>query len=262
MKLTTHLPTTTPAALQSATNHPFLRLAGSGRIPKPLLSQWLSQDRLYAQSYVRFIGALLAKIQLPRAPSDASSPSAHEKILTVLIDAITNIQTELGFFESSAREFGLDLNTPPAEAGGGGKEKQKTFSAAPITQSYIDMFMSASSPGTSLLEGLVVLWATEICYLRAWRFAASYREESSDVSNKTDGSEDADGGALRTRFIPNWSSPEFEAFVDKIGDVLDEFAGEELGKLGEDAVARCERWWTQVVWLEERFWPDVKEYDS
>ncbi|KAL2854811.1 hypothetical protein BJY01DRAFT_204839 [Aspergillus pseudoustus] len=263
MKLTTHLPTTTPSALQSATTHPFLRLAGAGRIHKPLLSQWLSQDRLYAQSYVRFIGALLAKIQLPRTPSDPSKPSAHEKILTVLVDAITNIQTELGFFESSAREFGLDLNAPSTEAGDEGKGK--TFGAAPITQSYIDMFMSASSPGTSLLEGLVVLWATEVCYLRAWRFAASYREESTDASGRpkqTDGSEDADGGALRIRFIPNWSSLEFEAFVDRIGKVLDEFAEEELKKLGEDATARCERWWGQVVWLEERFWPNVGEYDS
>ncbi|KAL2813145.1 hypothetical protein BJX63DRAFT_232085 [Aspergillus granulosus] len=257
MKLTTHLLAATPSALQRATTHPFLELAGAGRIPKPLLSQWLSQDRLYAQSYVRFIGALLAKIQLPRTPSDPSNPSAHERILTVLIDAVTNIQTELGFFESSAREFGLDLNAPPAVEGAAGEEAGMAFGAAPITQSYIDMFMSASSPGTSLLEGLLVLWATEVCYLRAWRFAASGREES--MGAKGDGSEDADGGALRTRFIPNWSSPEFEAFVDKIGKVLDEFAAEELEKLGEDALAKCERWWGQVVWLEERFWPNVKE---
>ncbi|KAL3453694.1 hypothetical protein BJX65DRAFT_264700 [Aspergillus insuetus] len=255
MKLTTHLPTTTPTTLQRATTHPFLRLAGAGHVPKPLLSQWLSQDRLYAQSYVRFIGGLLAKIQLPRTPSDPSNPSIHEKILTVLIDAITNIQTELGFFEKSADEFGLGLNAAPAEARKEGEEAQRKFTTAPITQSYIDMFMSASGPGTSLLEGLVVLWATETCYLRAWRFAASFQEGSA----KQDASADADGGALRTRFIPNWSSKEFEAFVDRIGIVLDEFAEGELGKLGEDALARCERWWGQVVWLEERFWPDVSE---
>ncbi|RDW86518.1 putative transcription regulator PAB1642 [Aspergillus mulundensis] len=253
MKLTTHLPSITPVALERATTHPFLRAAGSGTLPKHTLAAWLSQDRLYAQTYVRFIGQLLSKTHLPPTPSAPGQRSIPEKILGILVDALNNIHRELAFFEDVAREYGLDLNTPLAELGGpqegGGK-----FAPAPITQGYIDMFMSASSPGNSLLEGLVVLWATEICYLRAWKYAAGFLGRRAEK-----GGEDTDGGALREKFIPNWASEEFEEFVGKIGDVVDEVAERELGGEGGDALERCERWWRQVVWLEERFWPGVEE---
>ncbi|KAL3479258.1 heme oxygenase-like protein [Aspergillus californicus] len=264
MKLTAYLPKTTPSTLHSATTHPFLRLAGSGQIPKPLLAQWLSQDRLYAQSYVRFIGHLLTKIRLPQTPSSSTqtqlntstSESIQEKILDILLFALNNIRTELKFFEDTAAEYGLDLNTPPITSSNfEGNPSQ--FTSGPITQSYIDMFMSAGSPGSSLLEGVVVLWSTEICYLRAWRYAASFLEGSQSASGS---GEDKDGGALREKFIPNWASREFEEFVDRIGAVLDEYAaGEGVTGEGEggDLQERCERWWRQVVWLEERFWPEI-----
>jgi thiaminase len=124
------------------------------------------------------------------------------------------------------------------------------FAATRITRAYIDMFMSAGSSGVSVLEGLAVLWATEICYLRSWRYAASF------LKLRGEESKDADGGALREKFIPNWSSVEFEDFVNRIGDVLDEMAGQIKGaEEAEIMRGRCLEWWRQVVWLEERFWP-------
>ncbi|KAL4762764.1 putative transcription regulator PAB1642 [Aspergillus foveolatus] len=257
MKLTAHLSSTTPAALQSATTHPFLRHAGSGTLPKTTLAAWLSQDRLYAQTYVRFIGLLLSKVHLPNTPSKQNNPSITEKILEILIDALNNIHRELQFFEDVARGYGLDLNTntPQEESD---PEVQRKFAPAPITQGYIDMFLSAASPGNSLLEGLVVLWATEVCYLKAWRYAADFLQKSAGAGNRSE----EDGGALREKFIPNWASDEFEEFVNKIGDVVDEFARQELGeelREGAEGLDRCERWWRQVVWLEERFWPHVQE---
>ncbi|KAL4992172.1 hypothetical protein BDW68DRAFT_150681 [Aspergillus falconensis] len=258
MKLTTHLLSTTPTALHRATTHPFLRHAGSGTLPKCKLAAWLSQDRLYAQTYVRFIGSLLSKVHLPSTPSNPNNPGISEKILDILIDALNNIQLELRFFEDVARGYGLDLNTiTPPEESDPEVEARGKFAPAPITQAYIDMFMSAASQGNSLLEGLVVLWATEVCYLKAWRYAAGFLEKS--MGNGTG----EDGGALREKFIPNWASEEFEEFVKRIGDVVDEFAGLELGmdlNEGDDGgLDKCERWWRQVVWLEERFWPQVQE---
>jgi thiaminase len=82
------------------------------------------------------------------------------------------------------------------------------------------------------------------------------REES--AAEKKDYRGDADGGALRGHFIDNWSSVEFEAFVDSIGDVLDEMAGQIKGvEEAEIMRTRCLEWWKQIVWLEERFWPDL-----
>ena len=321
--LTTYLTSSCPHPLTRATTHPFLECAGRGSLPKHLLSQWLSQDRLYAQTYIRFIGQLLSKIRLPPHNPDSSKSSAQtvlHRTVDVLIDALVNIRRELDFFESVAAEFGLDLTAvspedgmalyteemgtgkgnsggagtksatgtssgcppkgteaecpstapgaccgtsktgfPGTTAGRGDPEKGCTIFFGPnrTTRAYIDLFMSAGSPGVSLLEGLVVLWATEECYLRSWRYAASFAGEKED-GNVGEGGRDADGGALRLRFIPNWTSGEFEAFVRRIGDVVDEMASLIKGaEEGELTRGRCLEWWRQVLWLEERFWPAI-----
>lgn len=312
--LTAYLTTSCPHPLTRSTTHPFLECAGRGTLPKPLLSQWLSQDRLYAQTYIRFIGQLLSKIRLPSHNPDAAKTSeqtALNRAVDILIDALVNIRRELGFFESVAAEFGLDLtavspedgmvlyteeigtggpgagtrstNTeecppkgseldcpstapgaccgttksglPGTTAGRGDPEKGCTIFFGPnrTTRAYIDLFMSAGSPGVSLLEGLVVLWATEECYLRAWKHAASFMK-----AQKGKGESDADGGALRHQFIPNWTSKEFEEFVRSIGGVVDEMASLTKGaEEGELMRGRCLELWRQVLWLEERFWPAI-----
>ncbi|KAJ5577588.1 heme oxygenase-like multi-helical [Penicillium hispanicum] len=354
--LTSWLLSSTPQALRRATTHPFLAAAGRGTLPKSTLSQWLSQDRLYAQSYIRFVGLLLAKIRLPpRNPNPAAptTPTTEHQAVDVLIDALNNIRTELRFFDATAAAYGLDLTaiaadehgpglapsgsggittsaaistsgsascpgltgacesssapdpdsgpsvlhrlcneqgecqmqagsevcepssprpiqTDPAETpqcescrsgadhpGAPGAERGGAvyFGATRITRAYIDLFVSAGGPGVSVIEGLAVLWATEVCYLRAWRYAAAFlAEEGRGVEG-----EDADGGALREKFIPNWSSAEFEQFVNQIGDVLDTMAGNIKGVDEAECVrGQCLEWWRQVVWLEEQFWPAVE----
>lgn len=273
--LTTHLQTLHTPLYKTATTHPFLTHAASGTLPKPLLAAWLSQDRLYAQSYIRFIGALLSKIRLPSHNPDSAKPGAgmaEHRAVDVLVDALVNIRRELLFFGDVAREYGVDLEALPVRSScRGGEEGEvgesegedveeeggKVFGPNPITHAYIDLFMSASSPGTTLLEGMVVLWATEITYLRAWQYASSHTSPPS--SSAQDPTQDSDGGALRTKFIPNWTSPEFEEFVCRIGDVVDEMAGQVKGSEAREwLLGRCAVWWRQVLWLEGRFWPDVR----
>ncbi|KAJ5582366.1 hypothetical protein N7535_000986 [Penicillium sp. DV-2018c] len=333
--LTTYLLSSTPDALIRATTHPFLSAAGHGTLTKTQLSQWLSQDRLYAQSYIRFAGLLLSKIRPPRHSPTSATP--EEKAISVLIDALVNIRTELAFFEQVARDYDLDLTAispeeggcalnvrgsasyiatsagissagsgscpgftggeeeaPRAERGGSsmnplagddplapkhslclaqvgwgwGKGKPGTrgleseversgtifFCANRTTRAYIDMFMSAASGGVSITEGLTVLWATEVCYLRSWRFAARCMREDGERDYKND----ADGGALREKFIGNWSSVEFEEFVNRIGDVLDSMSEQIKGSEESELMrVRCLEWWRQIVWLEENFWPTV-----
>ncbi|OJJ51671.1 hypothetical protein ASPZODRAFT_138745 [Penicilliopsis zonata CBS 506.65] len=287
--LTTYLRLSCPRALSQATTHPFLRLAGTGQLGKTTLSQWLSQDRLYAQSYVRFTGLLLSKIRLPTHNPDSSKPrhpTVENRAFDLLTDALVNIRRELAFFESTADGYGLDLTALPgpqlrtgrilvpsngeqarpcsgssAAEGGADLKAVETgcsvfFGPSHVTKAYIDLFMSAGSPAITLLEGFVVLWATEYCYLQAWKYAASFGESSV----QEEGKEDADGGALRDHFIPNWSSAEFEAFVDTIGVVLDEMAAQVKGAEETERLrGKCLEWWRQVLWLEAQFWPDVDE---
>ncbi|XRM37183.1 hypothetical protein ABZX51_000669 [Aspergillus tubingensis] len=244
--LTTHLLNLNPSALHTSTTHPFLHSAGTSTLPKATLSAWLSQDRLYAQSYVRFIGLLLSKIRLPYTTTTKTPAPVESRILSLLTSALLNIQRELTFFETVAAEYNLDLQVPPPGA--------TTFGPSEATHAYTDLFLSSGSSGVTLLEGLVVLWATEICYYKAWGYARGVMEKENKGG---EGSNDADGGALRVQFIPNWTSEEFGRFVDEIAGLVDEVAAGVANSEREELLGRCERWWRQVVWLEGMFWPEV-----
>ncbi|PYH82756.1 heme oxygenase-like protein, partial [Aspergillus uvarum CBS 121591] len=252
----------------SATAHPFLSAAAAGTLPKPRLSAWLAQDRLYIHAYIRFIGALLAKLHLPLplALPQANSPqntntntnapeTLESQTLHTLTGALTNIVRELDFFLAVADEYALDLQAPYRKPEAGEAEAPAgNVTASPITTAYTDLFVSAGSAGTSLLEGLVVLWATEVCYLTVWR---NVREAMGQHNG-----EDADGGALREKLIPNWTCAEFEEFVAGITRLVDAVAEREVESSASptaraEVVERCARWWRQVVWLEGQFWPEI-----
>ncbi|OJK05099.1 hypothetical protein ASPACDRAFT_1852050 [Aspergillus aculeatus ATCC 16872] len=270
--------TTSFTTATSTTAHPFLSAAAAGTLPKPRLAAWLAQDRLYIHAYIRFIGALLAKLNLPLPVSQPhanqtttdqnETKTLESQTLHTLTAALNNIVRELDFFVAVADEYALDLNTPfqapqsePGEAAAPAAAPAApavgTFTASPITTAYTDLFISAGSAGTSLLEGLVVLWATEVCYLTVWR---NVREAMPQEKNGGD----ADGGALREKLIPNWTCAEFEEFVEGITRLVNAVAEREVQqssagpeKAWEEVVERCARWWRQVVWLEGQFWPEI-----
>ncbi|EED19968.1 transcription regulator PAB1642, putative [Talaromyces stipitatus ATCC 10500] len=260
MPLTNLLKITSKAAFERATKHPFLEAAGKGELPKEKLSQWLAQDRLYAQAYVRFIGAMLTKVVLP---------NNKQHMFDILVEALNNIQRELEFFDEVAMEYGLDITALSNQQSENQHSGASYFRPSFITRAYIDLFMSVSSPGVSLVEGMAVLYATEYVYLHAWKHAAGIMSHTaascetlaSPASFSTGAERDLDGGALRRKFIPNWSSPEFEKFVNRIGEVVDELAACIKGAdVIETNRNQCIGWWRQILWLEEQFWPDVNEH--
>ena len=73
-----------------------------------------------------------------------------------------------------------------------------------------------------------------------------FREMSSEV-----GQDDV----MQKTLIPNWTSDEFVGFVDTIGGLVDELAADL--KDDEKEWARCEDAWKQVLFAEEKFWPEV-----
>ncbi|KAJ9630446.1 hypothetical protein H2203_000967 [Taxawa tesnikishii (nom. ined.)] len=242
MPLTSHLLSSSPHSFSLATQHSFLKRAGSGTLPASTLTSWLIQDRLYALSYVAFIGSLLAKAQLS-AQSDRTS-TIEWKIVDLLIDALVNIRREVGMFEDILREH-FDW--------GKGGEGDKVDEARPETTVYQNLFKAAAAPDKDLLVGMTVLWATEKCYLEAWRHAKA-QSPVKEQEQKTP-------KVLRDVLIPNWTDPEFEAFVDRIGALTDEFA-ESYGFTRNERsreLHQCMVAWNQVVWAEEKFWPDVDE---
>jgi len=239
--LTVALQASDPSAFELATESPFLEAAGKGKVSKSLLSRWLSQDRLYAQAYISFISALIARVDLPYAFVGNKNTSLRWRIVDLLTSALNNIHRELDFFATTAQKYGLDLEAP-SDSG--------QFTANATTKQYIDLFRAFwTDPTMSLMEGLVVLWATEQCYLSAWRFAARGLAVSQQDT-------DRDGGALRQDFIPNWTSDEFEKFVKDIADVTNALAEREKAS---KKIQVYKAVWQHVLELERGFWPKLED---
>ena len=278
--LTSTLLNHNPHLFSLATTHPFLRLSGLGLVPASTLSRWLSQDRLYAQSYVSFIGGLIARVHLPYAFVNDKDNSLRWKIVKVLNASLQNIFRELEFFESVAKRYGLELE----KAWEAKDDKSgRGFEASGGTRQYESLFRAfGTDPTMTLLEGMVVLWATEQCYLSAWRYAANQeRKQSGSQSPLKNGSgwgdqinrtmstitseptdedkrskyaSDLDGGALRKEFIPNWTSTDFEGFVQEIADATNELAEREEAWRKLDVYKAV---WEHICEVERRFWPGV-----
>lgn len=139
-----HLLSRDPAAVQAATQSPFLSHAGCGTLSAPALLHWLTQDAHISRAFVSFVGTLIGKIRLPETGN--SQQHTTYRAMDLLISTLNNVRREMSFFEVNAGKYGLTI---------GGEEVK------PATKGYLDLLASASSPSASLLEGMVVLWGAE-----------------------------------------------------------------------------------------------------
>jgi hypothetical protein len=158
--LAAHLVNTNATLFGSATQQPFLSHAGCGTLSAAALTQWMVQDGHYTRGYMQFIGCLIGKIRLPPAANSQFHPMY--RTMDLLISALNNIRREMSFFEITATKYGIQLTDDPPNS---------------ITRAYLDLFMGVAAPSASLLEGLVVLWATEHV-----RFLLFYISSDSNMS--------------------------------------------------------------------------------
>jgi hypothetical protein len=212
------------------------------------------------------------------------------RLTDLIIDSISNVRRELKFFEDVAARYGLDISAADEK----GKEENVSEGVKGYRELFNGIGEKIEAGKLDIQAGLVLLWGTEKvslpdflhslkvplllvslmseslrlktalqCYLEAWRYAASFLEENNANS-------DADGGALRKEFIPNWTSSEFAAFVDKIGQFMDDIwrgAGGDskswLLQRNWTGKGAAELWdsegiWREVLRVEEVFWPNVE----
>jgi hypothetical protein len=299
--LTGHLLATQEQLYKSATQHPFLLAGAEGRLPKDILSRWLANDRLYIHSYIRAAGQFLATIDLPKQVS-GSQEAVETRLVDWMTEALVAIRKEERFFIDVADRYNLGIDIaipfPPASAAAqdteskastqGGKlpgfvqlesifssvggahpstpDSPSTIPGGSLVRSLFTITATTTTPPTLLpwLEGALTFWGTERCYLDAWSWARDKAEERSS-SGEHAGKEDADGGALRKEFIPNWSSPEFSRFVEELGKLIDDAVaeavqgkeGEEQEKVKQAILGRVEGKWKTLLEAEKECWPDV-----
>ena len=124
----------------------------------------------------------------------------------VLADGLAALVPELALFESEAARRGLDLTTEPSL----------------VNLGYSSYLLASVREGWPV--GITVLYAVEKAYYDAW---ASVRD--------TTGPDTQYAG-----FIANWSSPEFSAYVDRLGALVDREELTEPMVLAFDRVVRFE----------------------
>jgi thiaminase len=244
-----------PDAFRAATQSPFLRAGAEGTLDKETLGRWLGNDRLYIHAYIRGIGKVLSLLELPgTVESQDQPPSREERMLDWAVDALVNIRREKSFFIDTAAKYGIDLNLP-------GDERGKVFADAKIEglrrfETLFDSIGTGPAISPPWIDAAVIFWGTEKCYLTAWNWAKAHIDPSKS------GSDDADGGALRNEFIDNWTSPEFEKFVDELGRLIDDVVAEQIKISGVKVVQDLVRYftdrWLELLQAEEKFWPELK----
>lgn len=169
------------------------------------------------------------------------------RIWDALNDASLNIRREETFYSEVIKDY--DLTSHVVEDGPGR-----------ATTDFMDLFSKVGN--STLLEGMVLLWATEYVYLNAWKHARDVRARLGPFEQMKFASEGEKKVALamQEKFIPNWSSEEFEGFVDNLAGLVDELA---KGFEGEDELyKRCEEAWKDTLAAEANFWPAPRKSED
>ncbi|KAH6678614.1 transcription regulator PAB1642 [Halenospora varia] len=223
-------------AFKRATEAPFLELAGKGELEKEKLEVWLRQDRLYAQAYVKYAARVINGIDLGR---EVEGKGLDDRLLDLFLDALVNVRRELKFFEDVSQRYELDLSAKKESVG---------------VKRYKELFVECSRVvgRTMMLEAMVLLWGTEKCYLTAWSHAGSFLSTSASSSSNA-----PHNLALTKEFIPNWSSPEFSDFVQRIEVLLEELWVNVPVEERDGAKRRVEELWGRILEVETEFWPEV-----
>ncbi|KAF2216788.1 hypothetical protein CERZMDRAFT_119643 [Cercospora zeae-maydis SCOH1-5] len=223
--LVNHLLNKWPEKFTKATQQQFLSHAGCGTLSATALSHWLGQNGHISRAMIAFIGNLIGKVRLPDVPD--SKQSTQFRALDLLISTVSNLRKEIDFIENTKRKYGVHQdNEPPL----------------PITKAYVDLLTSSAESRSSLLEGMVALWATE--------HQTPFRANGG-------GTNDQHISALQEALIPNWTSREFAKFVEACRAIVDEIANAETTGSGREQLLRCEGVFQQVFFLWERIWPEV-----
>ncbi|EME46868.1 hypothetical protein DOTSEDRAFT_149350 [Dothistroma septosporum NZE10] len=239
--LANHLVGKWPDKMDKATQQQFLSHAGCGTLSASALSHWLGQNSHVSRAMVSFIGSLIGKVRLSETSN--SKVNTQYRALDLLISTVSNLRKEIDFIESTKRKYAIQSDGKPP---------------SPITKAYIDLLMSAADTRSTLLEGMVVLWATEhasqlytcTCYCVSWQYASNF-------ANTVPSSNYSHVSALQEALIPNWTSREFSKFVEACRAIVDELANAETTGSGREQLVRCELQYQQVVYLWERLWPEI-----
>ncbi|KAF1837890.1 heme oxygenase-like protein [Decorospora gaudefroyi] len=250
--ISTHLLSINHQQLLRATRHPFLERAAKGTLPKPLVAQWLANDRQYLQGYLSTISNTLniVRSQQKSTTAPGAEPGIETRLTTWLESGVKNGERELRFFGEVAEIYNIDIHPSPLN------DAVKSEGLRRYEALFASVASQQPNPFIPWLEGAILLWSTEKIYYEAWSWAR--RQDTESPARNFN--HDQDGGAMRREFIPNWSNRDFLMFVEQLERIVNEGVSKAVDR--DDArwlevKNRADPIWRALLDAEEAFWPDV-----
>jgi thiaminase len=251
--VSTHLLAINHQQLLRVTRHPFLERAAKGTLPKPLIAQWLANDRQYLQGYISTLNYLLKLVrsQHQATAEPGAQPDIETRLIAWLESGVKNGERELRFFQEVADIYNIDIHPSPLQdtvKSEGLRRYEKLFTSVVSEQPH------AFIPW---LEGAILLYATEKVYYEAWSWA-----RRQDTQSPRNFDNDQDGGAMRREFIPNWSNRDFMMFVEQLERIVNEGVSEAVNRdetKWAEVKSRADPIWSALLDAEETFWPDIPD---
>lgn len=232
-----------PLELAAATQAPFLLASAQGKLPKSVLSKWLSQARLVTQGQISLLGALMARVDLPYIfiPDEKKSASVRWRVMNVLMEALQRAQQDLSFYTDIAKRYDLNQEFPP--------RPDVFFTADYPAKQFIELFRAFwTDPTMTLLEGMVVYWATVHCRLTSFKFAGKYMNLCERIDERPD------GGAFVREFVPHWTGVDFEKFATEVTEATNMLSLREEGYMKMSIFKVI---WQHILDIETRLWPEI-----
>ena len=175
-----------------ATRSPFLDAVAGGALAPDAFCRWLAQDYLFAKDLMAFQAIVLAK-----APRDCHKP---------LIEGLTALDREMGWFETHAARLHVDLDIRPH----------------PTCRRYTDFLIRCAytEPCPALLA---ILFGVEASYLTAWSALAP--------------------AGPYAEFIDRWASANFAAYVGALGALAERHPHEAAQKHFNEVLVHEREFW-------------------
>jgi thiaminase len=236
MKLSDHLLSLDKSSFEKATQHEFLTQVGTLEVKPEHLKSWLIQDRYYTGGYIKMMGLMISRLPLYEDQRELGdnypfyTPEKAQNIIKTLTFALSNVHRESQFFTDI-------LSREPYH------QCEQSLRQKAWTTKYIDFVKKvAQESGYDLGEALVVLWAMEIIFFRAWNFAKSInahlKENSEDIHIRT-----------CHELMTNWTMDEFNDFVNDCEALVNELDTSDPRRL-----ASFEKVYKDILALEVEFW--------
>ncbi|KAI9705021.1 MAG: hypothetical protein M1836_006803 [Candelina mexicana] len=281
--LTTHLLSLPPAGtgltIKALSYPPLL----SSHVSRSLLSletlqNCLTQDRIFAYAYIRFVGSLLSTLT-PGAEARGERKAVLGEVADILIDAIVNMKHELKGIESVWQSYRFAFE----------QEMGKQQGPNAVTKGYEELFERVADEvrrgegAARWLKALVLLWAAGVCGVEARR-ECKRKKGFVDTVKPKDTSPPSEDECSRKKEVPihkvnpdplvpdavdGCRDKDLEAFVERMRGVIDSFAvtivDDPIGDVRtghEELRMKCKGVWSEVLGLEERFWGEMLGADE